>query len=146
MKKLFTVLTSLGLLAFAQASFAHHSTNGIYAEDKDLELKGTVKEWRFVNPHPLLKLLVVDDKGVEHEWDVSYGGSAVAHLKRRGYDEKTFKPGDKIIVTGKPALAKDIYALLMEGSNPTREDGTPIVNTSPNAGLNFGPPPAPAGR
>jgi hypothetical protein len=70
---------------------------------------------------------VVDEKGVAHEWDVSYGGSAVSHLKRRGYDADTFKVGDVIIVKGHPTILAGTYGLLIEGAgtDPTREDGTP---------------------
>jgi hypothetical protein len=49
----------------------------------------------------------------------------VAHLKRRGYSATTFKPGDVIIVKGHPTILKDAYGLLIEGSDPTHEDGTP---------------------
>ncbi len=104
---------------------AHHSTAGIYQQKVEVEIKGKVKAWRFINPHPSLKLEVTDDKGNIQEWDVSYGGSAVSHLKRRGYSAKTFKPGDIIIVKGHPTVRKDVYGLLMEQGNPTREDGTP---------------------
>lgn len=116
----------LGALALAAAGAqAHHSTSGIYQDGVELELKGTVKEWRFINPHPSLKLEVKDDKGETHTWDVSYGGSAVAHLKRRGYDANTFKPGDVIVVKGHPTQLTTAYGLLIEGGNPTRADGTP---------------------
>ena len=113
------------LTLVAVSAGAHHSTAGIYQQDIEVQLKGKVKEWRFINPHPSLKIEVVDDKGVAHEWDVSYGGSAVAHLKRRGYSADTFKPGDVIIVKGHPTVLKDAYGLLMETGNPTREDGKP---------------------
>ena len=113
------------LMLVATTVWTHHSTAGIYQQDVELELKGTVKEWRFINPHPSLKLDVVDEKGVVHEWDISYGGSAVAHLKRRGYTAGTFKAGDVIIVKGHPTVLKSVYGLLMESGNPTREDGTP---------------------
>jgi hypothetical protein len=105
---------------------AHHSAAGIYDQNVEVVLKGKVKAWRFINPHPSLKLEVVDAKGVVHEWDVSYGGSAVTHLKRRGYSAATFKPGEVIIVKGHPTIRKDAYGLLMEMVNPTREDGTPF--------------------
>lgn len=104
---------------------AHHSTSGIYDINVETEVKGKVKEWRFTNPHPLLKIEVVDANGVAHEWDVSYGGSAVAHLKRRGYTAQTFKPGDIVVVKGHPTLLKDAHGLLIESANPTREDGKP---------------------
>jgi hypothetical protein len=109
----------------AATAWAHHSTAGIYRQDIEVELKGKVKAWRFINPHPSLKLEVVDDKGVAHEWDISYGGSAVSHLKRRGYSVDTFKPGDIIIVKGHPTVLEGTYGMLIEGGNPTREDGKP---------------------
>lgn len=124
MKSGFALL--LGALTLVAATaWAHHSTAGIYREDVEVELKGKVTAWRFINPHPSLKLEVIDEKGIAHEWDVSYGGSAVAHLKRRGYTADTFKPGDIIIVKGHPTVLKDAYGLLIEGGNPTRADGTP---------------------
>jgi hypothetical protein len=117
----------LGVLALATITAgAHHSTAGIYQQDVTVQLKGKVKEWRFINPHPSLKLEVADEKGVVHEWDVSYGGSAVAHLKKRGYSATTFKPGDIIIVKGHPSTLKDAHGLLMENGDPTHEDGTPF--------------------
>ncbi len=116
----------LGALALVTTTTgAHHSTAGIYQQKVEVEIKGKVKAWRFINPHPSLKLEVTDDKGNVQEWDVSYGGSAVSHLKRRGYSAKTFKPGDIIIVKGHPTVRKDVHGLLMEQGNPTREDGTP---------------------
>ncbi len=113
------------LTVAAAAAVAHHSTAGIYDANVEVEVKGKVKEWRFINPHPRLKLEVVDAKGVAQEWDVSYGGNAVAHLKRRGYSAETFKPGDVVIVKGHPTVLKEAHGLLIETTNPTREDGTP---------------------
>jgi hypothetical protein len=114
-------------LALAAATAgAHHATAGIYETTVTLQLKGKVKEWRFINPHPTLKLEVVDEKGVIQNWDVSYGSSAVAHMKRRGYNASTFKPGDVIIVKGHPTILKDAHGLLMETEDPRHEDGTPF--------------------
>ena len=121
-----TALMPIALLLAAATAAAHHSTAGIYQQDVVLQLKGKVREWRFTNPHPSLKLDVVDDKGVVHEWDVSYGGSAVSHMKKRGYSATTFKPGDIVIVKGHPTILKDAYGLLMETGDPTHEDGTPF--------------------
>jgi len=123
MKSRFALLFG-AMTMVAAAAWAHHSTAGIY-RNVEVQLKGKVKAWRFINPHPSLKLEVVDEKGVAHEWDISYGGSAVAHLKRRGYTADTFKPGDIIIVKGHPTVLEGVYGMLIEGGNPTREDGTP---------------------
>lgn len=125
--KLFKLLAAVGLGAIVSTAFAHHSTNGIYDQTVDKELNGTVKSWKFINPHPSLVLTVKGEDGVEHDWDVSYGGSAVAHLKRRGYAVETFKVGDKILVKGKPSLAPGSYGLLVEGGDdPTYADGKPL--------------------
>ena len=113
------------LTLVAATAGAHHSTAGIYDQTAEVELKGKVKEWRFINPHPSLKIEVVDAKGVVQEWDISYGGSAVSHLKKRGYSAATFKPVDVVIVKGHPTLLKDAHGLLMEAANPKREDGRP---------------------
>ena len=123
------VLALLGTIALVSQVFAHHSTRGIYHEDQELELTGTVKEWAFVNPHPYLTLSAPDASGVMRDWDISYGGAAVVHLQRQGYTKETFKPGDTIIVKGHPARKEGVYGLLMEGGGniPTREDGTPVV-------------------
>jgi len=125
-KKLILALTAAALLA--SPLFAHHSTRGIYHEDQEVELKGVVKEWAFVNPHPYLTITVEDDNGEVHDWDVSYGGAAVVHLQRQGYTSDTFKPGEVIIVTGNPARKQGVYGVLIEGDrHPTREDGSPVV-------------------
>jgi len=131
-KQIFTGLVAgLALAAVTLPAIAHHSTNGIYDQAVEVELTGKVKAWKFINPHPSLTLTVVDEKGEAHDWDVSYGGSAVAHLKRRGYGADTFKPGDELKVKGHPALVKEAYGLLMEGGNPTHADGTPWALTPP---------------
>ena len=123
------ILTFIVTATLVAQAFAHHSTRGIYHEDVEMELKGTVKEWAFINPHPYLTLTAPDEDGVMHDWDLSYGGAAVIHLQRQGYTKDTFKPGDTIIVKGHPAIKAGVFGLLMEGGDniPTREDGTPVV-------------------
>jgi hypothetical protein len=107
---------------------AHHSTRGIYHQDREIELTGKVVEWRFINPHPYLIVEAEAEDGTVREWDVSYGGAAVVHLRRQGYAADTFKPGDTIVVRGKPAIAEGVYGVLIEGGNhPTWPDGTEVV-------------------
>src|SRR6187551_267685 len=122
-KELLPVKSRIALMIGALTLVA--TTAGIYDQKVELELKGKVKSWRFANPHPLLKIEVVDANGVPQEWDVSYGGSAVSHLKKRGYSAQTFKAGDVVIVKGHPTLLKEAHGLLIETSNPTHADGTP---------------------
>lgn len=106
---------------------AHHSTRGIYLDGQNVELTGKVVEWRFINPHPFLIIEAEDDNGELQQWDVSYGGAAVIHLRRQGYAADTFQPGETIVVQGKPARTEGVYGLLIEGIHPTRADGSQVV-------------------
>jgi hypothetical protein len=124
--KILAVFAGL-LLALGSAwTYAHHSTEGIYNEEAEVALTGKVKQWRFINPHPLLVLEVVGEDGVTHDYDISYGGSAVAHLTRRGYTAGTIQIGETLTVRG--FVSKEGYGLLIRG-NPVRADGTPVVDT-----------------
>lgn len=121
--KLLLASLALGLASFAAQS--HHSTAGVYNEDKEVELVGAVKRWRFINPHPLLTIEVAGPKGPE-EWEVSYGGSAVIHMQRRGFTAQTFKPGDRVRVRGYATKVESAHGLLARG-NPLHEDGSEIL-------------------
>ena len=125
-KLLIFVVTSLT----ASAALAHHSTEGIYNEDTVVEITGAVKEWRFINPHPSLIIEVEGADGNLEEWDISYGGPAVTHLKRQGYTADTFMPGDVIVVRGYAAKVQTAHGLLIIG-HPMTQDGSPIVGTEP---------------
>lgn len=124
--KYLLIISTLISPLFMSTVMAHHSTNGIYHDDQVVELSGKVIAWRFINPHPYLTIEVEDTNGLVHEWDVSFGGSAVTHLTRRGYTAETFTPGETIVVRGNPAKAVGVYGLLVERENPTREDGSAL--------------------
>jgi hypothetical protein len=115
----------LGLLLLTSSVTAHHSTNDIYDESQTVEITGVVKEWRFVNPHPFLVLEITTPEGEKQDWDVSFGGSAVAPLARQGYTAETFQAGDVIIARGAPARSTDAHGLLIRGGL-RRADGTAV--------------------
>ena len=126
------LIAGLGLSLLTQAAFAHHSTNGIYDEKTEIQLTGKVKEWHFINPHPSLVLEVMGADGKPQEWDISYGGSAVTHLMRRGYTAETFKSGDELTFKGNPAKLEGAFGLLVR-ENPKRPDGTLVPAAPPAA-------------
>jgi hypothetical protein len=80
--------------------FAHHGS-AAYDNMNPLTLTGTVKEFHFIQPHPLIALEVKDDKGTVVEWSIEM--TAPNHLVRYGWSGKKLKPGDEITVTGNPA-------------------------------------------
>ena len=77
---------------------AHHSA-AMFDDTKVLELKGTVKELQWTNPHVWLQI-IVDEKGRKTEWSVE-GGSPNS-LSRQGWRATSFKAGDAVAVRINP--------------------------------------------
>ena len=85
-------------LSVAAPAIAHHSA-AMFDDEKVLELKGTVKELQWANPHIWLQV-IVDEKGKKTEWSLE-GGSPNS-LSRQGWRATTFKPGDVVTVRLNP--------------------------------------------
>lgn len=114
--------------ALGAPAAAHHGQVGLFDEARIVELRGTVKKWSFVNPHPILLLEVTDAKGVKADWDVYFGPSAVSFMRRNGYTPETFKVGETVIVKGHPATGAGVRGVDVwgKGVSVTRADGTAI--------------------
>jgi len=79
--------------------FAHHG-NAAFDVGKKLELKGTVTEWVWSNPHCWLKFDVKDESGKVVNWVTETTNSA--DMMERGWSRLTFKAGDQVTVTLEP--------------------------------------------
>jgi hypothetical protein len=88
----------LGALVMAGPAAAHHSA-AMFDDSKVLELKGTVKEMQWKNPHVWIQV-VVDDKGKPTEWSLEAGSPNT--LSRTGWRSTTFKAGDEVTVRLNP--------------------------------------------
>jgi len=86
------------LLGAAVAAHAHHSA-AMFDDTKVLELRGTVKELQWTNPHVWLQVLV-EGGGAATEWSIE-GGSPNS-LSRQGWRSTTFKGGDAVVVRVNP--------------------------------------------
>ena len=106
---------------------AHHGQVGLFDENRIIEVKGTVKQWSFINPHPILVLDAPDDKGVRRDWDVYFGPGAVSSLRRQGFASDTFKVGEVVVVKGHPATSgAPGLDVLGKGTGVTRADGRSV--------------------
>jgi hypothetical protein len=85
------------MLAVPSAS-AHHS-GAMFDREKVIEMKGTVKELQWSNPHIWIQV-VAQDNGAAKEWSLE-GGSPNT-LSRQGWRSTTFKPGDEVTVRFNP--------------------------------------------
>ena len=79
--------------------FAHHG-NAAFDVGKKLELKGTVTEWVWSNPHCWLKFDVKDERGNTVNWVTETTNSA--DMMERGWSKLTFRAGDQVTVTLEP--------------------------------------------
>lgn len=88
---------ALGVLiigsVFSVASQAHHSV-AAFDRANPVALSGTVKEFKYTNPHTWIYLMVPDGKGGEEQWDLE--GGSVNMVVRKGWTKDTLKPGMKV--------------------------------------------------
>jgi hypothetical protein len=101
------------------SALAHHSVSQ-FDSSKELVLEGTISVMEWANPHVWIRILVLDDDGNEVEWGVE--ASNPLNLSRKGWSKKTFKTGDKAIITIHPArnekpFGRFVRATLSEGES-----------------------------
>jgi hypothetical protein len=90
---------TLLMLAATGVAFAHHSY-AMFDRDKALSLVGTVKEFRWSNPHAWMEIYVANDKGGTDMWGIEM--NSPNNLARMGWKSTIVKPGDKVTVVIHP--------------------------------------------
>ena len=97
MKALFvSVVVTLALVSGAVPLSAHHSWPVNMSQL--VTVKGTVMEFEWANPHPMITLEVRSDDGKVEKWLV--GGPAINRMEANGWSRTTVKAGDVITGTG----------------------------------------------
>jgi hypothetical protein len=105
----------------AGVAHAHHSAPVFYKVDERATVSGTVTEFRFSNPHAILKFEVVTAGGEKQEWTAETTSPSI--LRRRGWSQASFQPGEKVKLEGMPSLDG---SYLMRITRAWRADGTEI--------------------
>ena len=72
---------------------AHHSF-AIYDAENPTTLEGVVEEFRWTNPHTLVRLRVEDADGTVSTWQLDYG--PINMLARQGWTSTTLEIGDHV--------------------------------------------------
>jgi len=93
---------------------AHHGDAGRY-RDEVTTVTGTVVEFRLVNPHSVLIIVVKDEHGNVVEWHGELG-SPNGLSKTWGWTRDTFKIGDAVTMTGRAMKSGAPYMTLSEKS------------------------------
>ncbi|MEP7247587.1 MAG: DUF6152 family protein [Gammaproteobacteria bacterium] len=111
----------LALMAAAGAAQAHHSFAVFFDSQKTVSITGVVKEFQFVNPHGVIRLVVLSPDGAETEWKFETNSPSI--LRRRGWTPGSLKVGEKVTIDGWPARDGSHYARLAKA---TRSNGEPV--------------------
>jgi hypothetical protein len=88
------VFVVLSLVTSVAPLSAHHSWPVSY--DRLVTVKGTVIEFKWANPHPMMTLEVQNKDGGREKWLI--GGPAINRMESNGWTKTTVKPGD--VITG----------------------------------------------
>jgi hypothetical protein len=89
-----TASVVLALVSGTVTLSAHHSWPVNLS--RLVTVKGTVMEFAWENPHPMITLEVRSDDGKMEKWLV--GGPAINRMEANGWAKTTVKPGD--VITG----------------------------------------------
>ena len=89
----------VAMLVAGGAAAAHHSAAGI-DRTQSKTVTGTVKEFRWGNPHAWIDLDVPNAKGTADTWSVEM--TSPTFLLRAGWKSSTIKAGEQVSVTLRP--------------------------------------------
>jgi hypothetical protein len=106
-------------LSGSMSAGAHHSVLAYFDVSKTTTLEGTIKEFKFQNPHSIMTIYVKGGDGSVLEWKAE--ASLAAWLLRNGWSPEMFSPGTKVTLTGNPA--RDDSAKMIRLFTVTLPDG-----------------------
>jgi hypothetical protein len=124
------IIPVIAISVAALASYpalAHHS-DAMFAADKEVVLKGTVKQFQYTNPHSWIQLVVPAAAGAPVEWSIETGAPIV--LLRAGIKPTALMPGDKVSLRVHPLKDGGAGGSLIE---VTKEDGSTLSLRGPRA-------------
>jgi hypothetical protein len=107
---------------------AHHSQTGFDPNEPPIEVKGTVAEYRWRNPHVLLFWDVKDKDGKVERWVTEF--ASVSTSISNGMSKNTFKVGEEITATC--IRAKAGGPVCAQVKKIVRADGSPVSTSAPD--------------
>jgi hypothetical protein len=123
-------IATVGILAGSAPTIAHHGA-ATFDTGKELVMDGTVTEWVWSNPHCFLKFETKEPNGTMRAWTVET--SNPPDMVNRGWNRRSFKPGDQVKVTVEPVKSGNPVGRLLQAVFP---DGRILSTRGPIA-----PPP-----
>jgi Family of unknown function (DUF6152) len=96
------------------AAHAHHSISTVYDSRRQVTIEGVVAKFELVNPHPFILMNVETGGNDAQQWRLEMDNRH--ELAAIGVTRTTFRPGDRIVVTGSLARAHphSLYVLRLD--------------------------------
>ena len=89
------IAVAAGMTMAGLVGEAHHSIAGVYDIGREATVDGIVTQFQFISPHPFLE---ITDGRTSERWRLELDNRG--ELTAIGVTADTFKPGDRIVVTG----------------------------------------------
>lgn len=118
-----SVACALLFAGFANGAIAHHSLTGDFELENEFELRGTLTNVEWYNPHIWLYLDVVNAKGAVEKWQCEMGSPN--QLVRAGWKKESLPPGT--VIRAQANRARD-GSNTCAARNVTLDDGTIIFS------------------
>ena len=114
------------VLSVAGAS-SHHAFSPVYDEKRLITVAGVVSQFRFVNPHAMMSMDVLDESGKVVKWTVEFSGRL--NLSNVGWTADSIKSGERVTVTGNPTHTGSDRMFFRK---LVRADGTELLPAEPS--------------
>jgi hypothetical protein len=120
--KLMWALAAMSGAMFCGPAGAHHSFAVFFDNEQGVvSVRGVVSEFKFTNPHGIIRVNVKGKDGAVQEWKAETNSPSI--LERRGWTRNSLKVGDEIILEGWRARDGANY---MRMRKVTHADGKPV--------------------
>ena len=140
--KVLATIVAVGLFALsADSIYAHHAAAGI-DRTKTVTIEGTVKQFKWGNPHSWLEIEVPKANGAGSDlWNLEM--TSPAFLVRAGWKSTLIKAGDKVKATARPFRNGDPGGLFVSVTLPDGRTMTEQAQPAAGAAAPAGAPAAP---
>jgi hypothetical protein len=116
------VITLIFVSLPGEVLWAHHSVAG-YDTQKEVVLRGVVKEFNWRNPHVFVVWEVKDANGKVTEWAAEM--NSPTSMIQVGMNRNSLKPGDEVVITVNPSKTTNPLGIVRK---ITTADGKLIVD------------------
>jgi Family of unknown function (DUF6152) len=116
------LVAALAIAVVTVPAEAHHST-AMFDFTKSIEIKGTIKQFQWTNPHTWTIVTAEGDATVAGEYNLE--GMSPNYLSRNGWNKRTLKAGDKVTLTVYPLKDGRKGGFMVSAK---MEDGTILYN------------------